>query len=109
MNRKTKLFMTPFLAGLDLGDYGVIALIVFVCVTIASVGSRQQVNLRHLDRKLDALLQHHKIQLPSRVSPEVRRMAQDPQQKIAAIKLHRQQNPGMGLAEAKEDVEEAAL
>jgi len=38
--------------------------------------------------------------------PEVQALAHDPlQQKIAAIKLYREQNPGIGLAEAKEAVE----
>jgi len=33
-------------------------------------------------------------------------MAGDPSQKIAAIKLFREENPGTGLREAKEAIEE---
>ena len=32
-------------------------------------------------------------------------MAKDPHQKIAAIKLYREERPGTGLAEAKERIE----
>ena len=44
--------------------------------------------------------------VPSDLSPEVQMMARDPQQKIAAIKLYRQEHPGTGLAAAKERVED---
>ena len=100
--------MNPIIAVLELGDYFVIAVIVSVFAGGASLIGRQPVNLRRLDRKLDALLQHNGIDLPTRLSPEVQRLAKDPSQKIAAIKLHRQQNPGLGLAEAKAEVEEFA-
>jgi ribosomal protein L7/L12 len=97
--------MTPFFAMLEFTDYAVIAVIVFFFAGGAAFAARQRVDLRRVERKLDALLQHEGIELPSRLSPEVKRMASDPTQKIAAIRLHRQQNPGLGLAEAKEDVE----
>jgi len=96
------------LAILGTGDYAAIAIIVFVCAGAASAFTRQQINLRRLERKLDALLQHSGVQLPTRLSPEVQRLAKDPNQKIAAIKLHREQNPGLGLAEAKAEVEDFA-
>ena len=32
-------------------------------------------------------------------------MARDPSQKIAAIRLYREENPGVGLREAKEKIE----
>jgi hypothetical protein len=70
--------------------------------------ARQRISLRRLEDKLDALLKHHGIELPSRLSPEVQRLAKDPSQKIAAIKLHREQNPGLGLAEAKKEIEDFA-
>lgn len=44
--------------------------------------------------------------MPSPLSPEVQALARDPKQKIAAIKLHREQNPGLGLAEAKREAED---
>jgi hypothetical protein len=62
--------------------------------------------LRVVERKLDALLQHHGVKVPSPLSPEVQRLATDPRRKIAAIKLHRQENPGLSLAKAKAEVEE---
>jgi ribosomal protein L7/L12 len=43
---------------------------------------------------------------PSGLSPEVELLAQDPSQKIAAIRLYREENPGVGLAEAKTKIEE---
>lgn len=76
----------------------------FLCGTITSVG-RQRIELRRLERKLDALLAHHGVNLSSGLSQEVQRLANDPSRKIAAIKLHREQQPGLGLAEAKADVE----
>lgn len=43
--------------------------------------------------------------LPAGMSDAVKRLARDPAQKIEAIKLHRGQT-GLGLAEAKADIEE---
>jgi ribosomal protein L7/L12 len=68
------------------------------------VGLRQSV--RRLERKLDAIIKQQGIEWPSRVSPEVRLLAQDPSKKIVAIKLHRDQNPDLNLSEAKKDVED---
>jgi hypothetical protein len=98
--------MTPQFALLEFGDYAAIAVIVLFFASIASLAARQRLNLRRLERKLDALLQHHGVKLPSRLSPEVQRLARDPRQKIAAINLHRRQNSGLGLAEAKEEVDD---
>ena len=61
--------------------------------------------MRRVERKLDALLKHHGVGL---LSPEVQFLAKDPSKKIAAIKLHREQNPGLGLADAKREVEDFA-
>jgi ribosomal protein L7/L12 len=41
----------------------------------------------------------------SGLSPELERLASLPDTKIAAIKLYRQENPGVGLREAKENIE----
>jgi ribosomal protein L7/L12 len=46
------------------------------------------------------------MRLSLRLSPEVQRLARDPARRIAAIKLHREQTPGLGLAEAKAEVED---
>src|SRR4051812_46924941 len=65
--------------------------------------------LARVERKLDALLKELNIAYtdpagPEGLSEEVRRLADDPAQKIAAIKLHREQT-GLGLKEAKDAVE----
>lgn len=98
--------MTPLLAVLEFEDYAIIAAIVIVFAGGASFAARQRLDVRRLERKLDALLQHHGVSVPSRLSPEVQRLAKDPARKIAAIKLHREQTPGLGLAEAKAEVED---
>jgi hypothetical protein len=100
--------MKTIFALLEFGDYAAIAIIVFFFASAGSIVARQQINLRRLERKLDALLQHNGIELPTPLSPEVQRLAKDPSKKIAAIKLHREQNPGLGLAEAKAEIEDFA-
>jgi hypothetical protein len=97
--------MSRLLAVLSYTDFAVIALIVFVFVTAASSDLRKRLGSRRIERKLDALLQHHGIVLPARLSPEVQALALQPGQKIAAIKLHREQT-GASLAQAKAEVEE---
>lgn len=94
--------MLPILTILEFGDFGLIAVIVIIFAGSASFASRQSLDLRRVERKLDTLLRHQGTEL---LSPEVQLLAKDPAQKIAAIKLHREQNPGLGLADAKEDVE----
>ena len=65
--------------------------------------------VRELQKKLDALLKHQGIEMPmpppSGLSPEVELLASDPDSKIAAIKLYRKENRGAGLREAKEKIE----
>ena len=100
--------MTPFFAILEFGDYAVVAFIVIIFAGGASFAARQRLDLRSLERKLDALLLHEGVSVPTTLSPEVQRLARDPSQKIAALKLHREQNPGLSLADAKEEVEEFA-
>ncbi len=86
-----------------------VAFYVFLAVALtyagaASLFTRQRVNLNRIERKLDTLLQHHGIELHSKLSPEVQRLSAAPHQTIAAIKLHREQT-GLGLAEAKAEIE----
>ena len=94
--------MTPLLAILESSDYAIIAGIVIVFAGSASFAARQRLDLRRLEQKLDLLLKHHGIVVPS----EFEMMVKDPNQKIAAIKLYREEHPGAGLAEAKAKVEE---
>lgn len=109
--------MTALLAVLELGDLAIIAAIVTIFGGGAAFAARQQVDLRRVERqlksvdqKLDALLKNLGVALPpppaSNLSSEVQQLARDPRQKIAAIRLHREQHPGLGLKEAKDEVEE---
>ena len=65
--------------------------------------------VRELQKKLDALLKHQGIEMPtappSGLSPEVELLASSLDTRIAAIKLYRKENPGVGLREAKEKIE----
>ena len=108
--------MTTLLAVLTSGDYVGIIVIVALLAGSAAYGRRLDASLLRLQRqmreiedKLDALLKHQGIEMPSfppcALSPEVQLMAKDPSQKIAAIKLYREENPGTGLREAKEAIE----
>lgn len=104
---------------LEAGDFAIIAGIVFLVTSLTAMAARQKVSLVNLERqvqslqqKLEALLAHHGIKPPppppSGLSPEVERLARSPDTKIAAIKLYRDQNPGVGLAEAKARIESFA-
>lgn len=82
-----------------------VGLLVCLFAGMISREKRQRLALRRVERKVDALLKHQGVAFPSKLSPEVQSLASDPRQKIAAIKLHRQQT-GLSLAEAKAEVEE---
>jgi len=100
--------MTPILATtLQFNDFAIIAWLVVVFAGAAAYITRQPVDLRRIERKLDALLKHQGVSLPplGSMSEEVKQLARDPSRKIEAIKLHREQT-GLGLAEAKSDVED---
>ena len=108
--------MTTLLGLLEFTDYIVIWGIVVIFAGGSALIARREVNLSSLERqmrsieaKLDALLNHEGIAPPPRpasgLSPEVERLASTPSGKIEAIKLHRQQNPGLGLAEAKAKID----
>lgn len=100
--------MTPLLAILETRDYALLAAIVIVgsltAMIRSTVPARLRLDLRRLERKLDALLKHQGIELPS----EVEFLAKDPNQKIAAVKLYREEHPGTSLREAVTKVEEIA-
>jgi len=111
--------MTTILAVLEFKDFAAIAAIVIIFAGGAAFTARPEINLRRLQRqmdelqrRLDALLKHQGIELPalppSDLSPDVQLMAKDPQQKIAAIKRYREDHPGVGLAEAKQRIEDFA-
>ncbi len=109
--------MPSLLGVLEFGDYAIIAGIGVLFAGSAAYATRQRIDLGRLERqldwlhqKMDALLKHQGVELPplpaSGLSSEVERLANAPGGKIAAIKLYREQNPGVGLAEAKAKVEE---
>ena len=100
--------MTPLFASLGLGDFVIIAFVIIVFAGSASLG--QQIILRRVERKLDALLQHHGIELPSNLllSPEVQRLASEANNVTAAIKRHLLENPNLSYAEAESEVKRSA-
>ena len=111
--------MIAMLAVLEFTDFAIIAGIVVVFASSAAYTSRNTATEQRLERqvldlqrKMDALLKFHNVPMPSPppsgMSPELELMACIPEQKIAAIKLYREQNPGTGLAEAKNRIEEYA-
>ncbi len=66
---------------------------------------RDRARFARIERKLDTLLKHHGLD-PAQcdiLSDDVKKLA-DEGKKIPAIKLHRQET-GLGLADAKDDVE----
>ena len=100
---------------LNLSDFLVIGAIV-LCFAGAAYAKGPDVRLqllslqvRVLQKKLDALLQHQGIVMPvpppSGLSQEVELLASVPDTKIAAIKQYREENPGVGLREAKGKIE----
>ena len=107
--------MTTMNTVLNSWDFLIIGIIV-LCFAGASYvkGPDVQVQLlvlqvRELQKKLDALLKHQGIEMPtpppSGLSPEVELLASVPDTRIAAIKLYRKENRGVGLREAKEKIE----
>ena len=98
------------LAVLELIDFVIIGAIVasFAGGAVA-LRPNDQARFKRLEAKLDLLLKHFEIEPPSLgsalgLSDEVRKLAEEDGQKIAAIKLHREQT-GLGLKEAKDAVE----
>jgi len=93
---------------LEIADYVVIVLL-FLFFTggsaYAALRPRERARLFRLERKLDAVIKHLNIDVTQldQLSDEAKRWA-DEGKKIAAIKAHRAQT-GLGLFEAKEDVE----
>jgi hypothetical protein len=67
-----------------------------------------RVRFRRLEAKLDLILNHLGLEYqppaPGELSEDVMALADDPTNKIAAIKLHREET-GLGLKEAKDAVE----
>ena len=100
--------MTPiFATTIGLGDFAIIAWLILAFAGATAYTTRRPVDLRRIERKLEALLKHQGISVPPQasVSEEIQQMARDPSRKIEAIKPHRERT-GPGLAEAKSDIED---
>ena len=90
-------------------ELGIFLLIVLITLLATNDERRARVMFRNadlLERKLNLLLQRIGIDSegPSSLSDAVKELARDPNRKIEAIKLYREET-GTGLAEAKEAIE----
>jgi hypothetical protein len=94
-------------------DFCFIALIVMIFAgsagAYAYMRPSDEARMRRLEDKVDLIIRHlnieyHDPRTASGLSAEVCRLADNPETKIQAIKLHRQQT-GLGLKEAKDAVE----
>lgn len=98
-------------------DFAILAAIAWIFGGFAGshlFTSELRKSLRQLEKQIEQLqytlsfvVKHHGIELPpplSGLSTEAEALA-IANQKIAAIKLYREQNPGAGLLEAKQKVE----
>lgn len=98
------------LAVLDFMDFVWIAVIVSLLAGGSAVYSSFKAadarRLRRIEGKVDLILNELNLKYDegSHLSETVKKLADDPNQKIAAIKLYRDQT-GAGLAEAKEAIE----
>jgi hypothetical protein len=101
------------LAALEFSHYVVmLALVVILFGAVRAVLIMRQPSewyrVRRLEQKVDLLLKHLGIEyrefMADLLSERVRALADDPAQKIAAIRLHREET-GCGLREAKEAIE----
>jgi ribosomal protein L7/L12 len=96
-------------AVLDLADFGIIAAIVIVFAggAAATVALRQtdRDRIERLEHKLDLILTHLGLDYVQPPKAHWKQLADDPVQKIAAIKAYREEH-GVRLAEAKEAVED---
>jgi len=89
-------------------DYFVyFCLAITVLITIFGIETRskrieRKINL--IENYLDLILNRMEIEVPSKLSERVKQIALDPQRKIEAIKLYREETK-VSLREAKEAIE----
>ena len=93
---------------LEIPDYVILALMFLVFTgssAYAALRPRDRARLFRIDRKLDLILKHLNIDATQldELCDEAKRLA-DQGEKIPAIKVHREQT-GLGLRDAKDDVE----
>ena len=95
--------MTPLLAMTGSEDHQAIIFIVVILFTFVITAIRQQSKINKLEHQIIILFKQQKGE--RLLTPEVELLAKDPKKKIAAIKLHRDQNKGMSIADAKWDID----
>jgi hypothetical protein len=99
-------------AALEFSHYVMIALVVILLGALRPALIMRQPSewyrLRRLEQKIDLILTHLGLEyhdtIADLLSETVKALADDPSQKIAAIKLHRQET-GCQLKEAKDAIE----
>ena len=73
-------------------------------IALLPADARRASRQRRIERIAGALARHHNVTVPSGLSPEVERLASDPRQRKAAIRLQSKQTRA-SRAEAKADIE----
>jgi len=91
--------MTPLLSVLEIADPKIYTLIVVILASQAMLQHRRISLLEHQVQVLRRQQNGEEV-----ISPEVKTMAKDPKKQIAAMVLHRKQNPRMTIADAKWDI-----
>ncbi|PZO40012.1 MAG: hypothetical protein DCF19_12535 [Pseudanabaena frigida] len=85
--------------------YSCLFLIVLITIfSIESAVKRLERKMKRIELSLSLILNRMEIEVPSQLSDRVKQLALDPNRKIDAIKLCREETQ-MGLKEAKEAVE----
>jgi hypothetical protein len=95
---------------LDLGDVITIAMLILLLAGGSALATRSRrpappEPLRRIEQKVDLILTHLGIQYVPPPRTAWQELADDPNQKIAAIKAYREEH-GVGLADAKKAVED---
>jgi ribosomal protein L7/L12 len=88
-------------------DIGIFLLLLLVIILLSTVSADLKGRLIRVERKLNLVLGNAGIELPQGqpLSDRVKEIAREPGRKIEAIKVYREET-GVGLAEAKQAVEE---
>jgi hypothetical protein len=84
-----------------------LAIAIAILPAVVAFISNTTTRLRDIERKLNALLRHHGVDLTQGLLPlsnRVKEVAADPKRKIEAIKIYREET-GASLLDAKEAVE----
>lgn len=83
-------------------------LLLIVLITIFSIEAkvkRIELRTKRIENALRLVLERMEIEIPSQLSDRVKELANDPNRKIEAIKLHREETKS-SLKDAKEAIED---